>query len=1322
MRKLSKVSRHVRMLLIAVALLVTTSASASHFRYGNISWRVVSGRTIEFKVTQSWRYTAFYPTLGSTIYTDYLNFGDGQGGNINLNVTTINTSEDWFYGEAVVTHTYASDANFLAFFASCCKISSLQNNRDGNWRVESVVTVGNNNNSPVVTLPVIVNLPTGQAAASFNVPVADPDGDVLTFRLATTSEMAGSQPAGFSVSSTGVASFNTIGKPAGYLYNAAIAVTDSKGAKTVVDFIIKITNASTPPSFNYAITPANGTVYQVSPGQTVTFAVNATDVDGGDIVTLQAVGIPPGASLSPSLPVTGNPVQATFTWTPTSSNLGTNVVNFIAQDLQGVQKTTSVTILVSLKPVFNVPPTPANNTYVYAPTGVSISQLIQASDPDPLDNVQIISATLPTGASLTNPLPTTAGNPTSTSLNWTPTAAQWGEKPVTFTARDSYGDITSHTYTYVVNTLPVFTSTPVTAGRSNQLYTYNITVADPDLAFGDAISFSATGMPAWLSLVNNGNGTAQLVGTPSIANAGTYSIHLDAEDIYHHMSGTHASQTVNITVTACTSIVKTKNIAVNLSNAGNISISAAQVNNGSTDDCGIASLTVSPSTFTCANVGNNTVTLTLTNIYGQVSTATANVLVRDLIRPLLIIPAAVNVNANTGTCMATNVSLGSATATDNCGVATITSNGSGTYPVGVTMVRWTATDVNGNVTTGNQAVNVTSTAAPVLSATPAISVSNNTGACGAAIAVTAPTATDLCGSSTECKTDNIDSYSLGYVSGQSAQWVPWGDESASAIVVNTRSFSGTKSVQFTNAQDQLYLLGDKTAGKWEVSWKMFVPAGRTAYFNTQKFMNAGIEWGQQIQFASNGNGMVQANGQYVPFTYPQGQWFDVKQNFDLDADVTTIYINGTAAHTWQFSRQANNLSGAKQLGGLDFFAYTGNIGNVEPNLSAISEYYVDDIKFCGSSASQVTGTRSDSLALNAAYPVGTTTIYWNAIGGNGQSASSTQVITVTDNEAPLVNCPVVAQPLCNNAAGNYSIASMTASDNCGIASVAYSISGATSRSGNGYNASGTFATGSSTITWTVTDIHGNVSGCTTTVVINAPMSANVADVYAVSPGGNANTIYLGYGAQSITLTASGSGGTPPYTYLWSNGATTQSTSVSAAGNYTVVITDAYGCTASFTKSVEVMDVRCGNNNDKVLVCQKTGSDKNPYVQICIAPSAVATHLANGSYLGNCAGTTYMVSTNGKKPVAEVEVKQSVVTTYPNPSRGQFNLRLTDFAMGKVTVQIMDATGKIVSTQQLTVNYKTEDLSINLKSLSSGVYNVKVSGEKETRFTKVVIAK
>ena len=45
-------------------------------------------------------------------------------------------------------------------------------------------------------------------------------------------------------------------------------------------------------------------------------------------------------------------------------------------------------------------------------------------------------------------------------------------------------------------------------------------------------------------------------------------------------------------------------------------ITGAMVNNGSTDACGIASLSASPSTFTCANVGTNN-NITVTDVNGD---------------------------------------------------------------------------------------------------------------------------------------------------------------------------------------------------------------------------------------------------------------------------------------------------------------------------------------------------------------------------------------------------------------------------------------------------------------------------------------------------------------------------------------------------------------------------------------------------------------------------------------------------------------------------------------------------------------------------------
>jgi PKD repeat protein len=65
-----------------------------------------------------------------------------------------------------------------------------------------------------------------------------------------------------------------------------------------------------------------------------------------------------------------------------------------------------------------------------------------------------------------------------------------------------------------------------------------------------------------------------------------------------------------------------QNVTVQLDASGNGSTTAALVNNSSTDNCGIDTMALDISTFDCTNIGPNTVTLTVTDVNGNVSAGT----------------------------------------------------------------------------------------------------------------------------------------------------------------------------------------------------------------------------------------------------------------------------------------------------------------------------------------------------------------------------------------------------------------------------------------------------------------------------------------------------------------------------------------------------------------------------------------------------------------------------------------------------------------------------------------------------------------------------
>lgn len=104
-----------------------------------------------------------------------------------------------------------------------------------------------------------------------------------------------------------------------------------------------------------------------------------------------------------------------------------------------------------------------------------------------------------------------------------------------------------------------------------------------------------------------------------------------------------------------------------------VSTTVAAIDNGSNDNCALATLTLSQSTFNCSNVGNNTVTLTATDSSGNIASCNATVVVNDVTNPT---PFCVNptiqldANGNAGVA-AVDLNTGSF---DNCSIDTVLAN------------------------------------------------------------------------------------------------------------------------------------------------------------------------------------------------------------------------------------------------------------------------------------------------------------------------------------------------------------------------------------------------------------------------------------------------------------------------------------------------------------------------------------------------------------------------------------------------------------------------------------------------------------------------
>ncbi|MBL7780569.1 MAG: HYR domain-containing protein [Saprospiraceae bacterium] len=239
------------------------------------------------------------------------------------------------------------------------------------------------------------------------------------------------------------------------------------------------------------------------------------------------------------------------------------------------------------------------------------------------------------------------------------------------------------------------------------------------------------------------SGVMQTGPTPAtFQNVGTYDVVYTATDLGGNMATCAFTVTVEDTEppqAVC------QDVTVYLSNAGTATVMADAINGGSTDNCAVETTALTGGMFNCTNVGDNNLTLTITDEAGNSASCVATVTVADTVSPAFTCPTPVTVSSCSN--VLPDVVSGITDETDNCGVASVTQNPAAGVAFGATtVITVTVTDVHGNTATCNVPITRNDLQAPVFVNCPTTTVliGNDPDQCSGHLNWAIPVATDDC--------------------------------------------------------------------------------------------------------------------------------------------------------------------------------------------------------------------------------------------------------------------------------------------------------------------------------------------------------------------------------------------------------------------------------------------------------------------------------------------------------------------------------------------------------------------------------------------------
>lgn len=182
--------------------------------------------------------------------------------------------------------------------------------------------------------------------------------------------------------------------------------------------------------------------------------------------------------------------------------------------------------------------------------------------------------------------------------------------------------------------------------------------------------------------------------------------------------------------------------------------------------------------------------------------------------------------------------------------------------------------------------------------------------------------------------DDFETYTVGnYLGNSSSVWTTWSGAPGTSedVKIDTNeSFSGINSLyfesQFGNGPQDVVLPfgGRHTSGHFRFTSKWLISNKTGAYFNFQGGATIGSSWAMDVYMYDDGTIDV---GGYLYSNYPQGRWFELVVDIDLDQNVWDVIIDGNSIGT--FANFTNSVSY------LDIYP-----------LFSGGSFWVDDVGYC----------------------------------------------------------------------------------------------------------------------------------------------------------------------------------------------------------------------------------------------------------------------------------------------------------------------------------------------------------------------------------------